>query len=247
MTTVDQVVDILVVEDEPAIADVVSLYLQREGWSVRVARDGQEALEAIDLRRPDLAILDLNLPRVHGLEILRRLRNHPPRDMSRGDVLVVILTDRSEERDRIQGLEMGADDYVAKPFSTAELVSRVKALLRRARWGPAAGAPEKRPLQFGQLMIDPLTRTVRVEGQEVSLTVTEFELLHFLARHPRQVFTREQLLESVWGYNEPLDARTVYVHVRRLRQKIESDPSRPAWLQTVWGTGYKFEPSDSAP
>lgn len=240
MSALDESEYILLVDDEPAIADVVSLYLRRENWTVRVARDGQQALEAISEHLPALLILDLNLPKVHGLEILRQLR----RDHA-GDVLVIILTDQSQEQDRIHGLEMGADDYVPKPFSTAELVSRVKALLRRARKGHPGKEPGEKPLRFGDLSIDPVTRAVHVRGKAVTLTVTEFDLLYFLARHPRHVFTREQLLDKVWGYSESPDANTVYVHMRRLRQKIEADPRQPLWLQTAWGTGYKFEPVTS--
>ena len=224
--------EILVVEDEPAIADVVGLYLQREGWTVRVVRDGRSALKAIAERLPDLVVLDLNLPHVPGLEILRQLRSQTT------TVLVVILTDQSREADRIRGLEMGADDYVSKPFSTAELVSRVKAILRRAGGKQQQG---ERPLQFPDLTIDPLARTVVVGERKVELTAVEFDLLHFLARHPRQIFSREQLLERVWGHQKEIETDTVYVHMRRLRQKLEADPRQPRWLHTVWGTGYKFE------
>lgn len=230
-------IHILVVEDEPAIAEVVSLYLQREGWQVQVMRDGRQALDAIAAHLPTLVILDLNLPKVPGLEILRQLRMP-----TLPYVLVIILTDQSQEQDRIRGLEMGADDYVTKPFSTAELVSRAKALLRRTQRDQPQ-RPGDETLQFGDLRIDPLAHLVQIKEQAIELTSTEFDLLLFLARHPHQVFTKEQLMEKVWRYDQPLDANTVYVHMRRLRQKVERDPKAPVWLHTVWGTGYKFEPS----
>lgn len=231
-------IDILVVDDETAIADVVSLYLQREGWQVRVARDGRQALDAIQFRLPTLVILDLNLPQLPGLEILRQLRSS-----AMPYVLVIILTDQSQEPDRIRGLEMGADDYVTKPFSTAELVSRAKAVLRRTQQNQPQRA-RAQVLQFGDLRIDPTAHVVQIKEQSIELTSTEFDLLLFLARHPRQVFTKEQLMEKVWRYDQPIDANTVYVHMRRLRQKVERDTKNPLWLHTVWGTGYKFEPAE---
>jgi DNA-binding response OmpR family regulator len=226
---------ILVVDDEPSIVEVVGLYLKREGYRVSVARDGQTALESVRQERPDLIVLDLMLPKVDGLEITRRLRGY-------GDVPVpiIMLTAKREETDRILGLEMGADDYVVKPFSPQELVSRVKAVLRRVQ--AAATLGDQRLLTFGPLNIDPRNRSVAVEGRECNLTAREFDLLYFLARHPRQVFTRAQLLDQVWGYEYYGDASTVTVHVRRLREKIEADPSQPRWVQTVWGVGYRFEP-----
>ena len=227
--------DILVVDDEASVVEVVCLYLQREGFEVRVARDGRAALDAIQEELPALVVLDLMLPEVDGLEIMRRLRDSPEID-----VPVIMLTARRQETDRIYGLELGADDYVVKPFSPAELVSRVKAVLRRT-YGKASGAGE-RPLTFGALTIDPKTRLVTVRDQNVELTATEFNLLYFIASHPRQVFKRDQLLENVWGFSEYVDPSTVTVHIRRLREKIEEDPSNPVWLLTVWGVGYKFEP-----
>jgi DNA-binding response OmpR family regulator len=224
---------ILVVDDEPSIGEVVSIYLRRAGYRVVVARDGQAALEAMDKQPPDLVVLDLMLPKVDGLEITRRLR-------AEGDTPIIMLTARREERDRILGLEMGADDYVVKPFSPQELVSRVKAVLRRTR-GPTPSSAEQ-PLVFDDLRIDPKTRLVEVSGEEKSLTAREFDLLWVLARHPRQVFNRDQLLDLVWGLTEYVDPSTVTVHVRRLREKIEPDPSNPRHIQTVWGVGYKFEP-----
>lgn len=224
--------DILIVEDETAVADVVALYLQREGYQVRIARDGLQANAALAKKLPTLMILDINMPYGNGLDILRRVRqtsaHHP---------LVIMLTDHSRERDRLQGLELGADDYVPKPFSTAELVARVKAILRRARQ-----LDGERPLTFGSLSINPLTRIAAVNGQTKELSATEFNLLHFLARHPHEVFTREQLLNAVWGYEEAIATDTVYVYMRRLRQKIEPDPATPRWLKTIRRQGYKFEP-----
>lgn len=228
--------DILVVDDEASVVEVVALYLKREGFTVRVARDGRSALEAIQEKRPALIVLDLMLPEVDGLEILRRVR-----DDATSDVPIIMLTARRQETDRIYGLELGADDYVTKPFSPAELVSRVKAVLRRTR---GSGSLEKgeRPLQYKDLSIDPKTRIVNVRGNSIDLTATEFNLLWFMVSHPRQVFKRDQLLENVWGFSEYVDPSTVTVHIRRLREKIEVDPSDPAHLLTVWGVGYKFDP-----
>ncbi|MBI3361996.1 MAG: response regulator transcription factor [Chloroflexi bacterium] len=223
---------ILVVDDEPSVTEVVSLYLAREGFRVATASDGPAALEAVARQRPALIVLDLMLPGVDGLEITRRLR-------ADGNLPIILLTARSLETDRILGLELGADDYVVKPFSPQELVARVKAVLRRA--APQPGEAE-RPVVFGDLHIDPVTRTVVAAARSRELTAKEFDLLLFLARHPRQVFTRTQLLENVWGFSEFVDASTVTVHIRRLREKIEADPAHPQMLQTVWGVGYKFEP-----
>jgi two-component system response regulator ResD len=224
---------ILVVDDEPSISEIVSIYLNRAGYRVLVAEDGQAALEILSKEPPDLVVLDLMLPEVDGLEITRRLR-------AEGDIPIIMLTARREETDRILGLEMGADDYVVKPFSPRELVSRVKAVLRRTL-GPVAPRDEQ-PLVFADIRIDPKTRLVRVAGEERTLTAKEFDLLWTLARHPRQVFNRNQLLDIVWGLNEYIDPSTVTVHVRHLREKIEIDPYNPRHIQTVWGVGYKFEP-----
>ena len=224
---------ILVVEDEPSIAEVVELYLRRAGYQVVVVDDGQAALDALTDQMPDLVVLDLMLPQVDGLEITRWLRE-------RGDTPIIMLTARREERDRIAGLEMGAVDYVVKPFSPQELVSRVRAVLRRTM-GSTPGSSE-RPLVYGDLRIDPQTRLASIGGEEQTLTVKEFDLLWTMARHPRQVFTRDQLLDLVWGISEFIDPSTVTVHVRRLREKIEADPGNPIHIMTVWGMGYKFEP-----
>jgi DNA-binding response OmpR family regulator len=224
---------ILIVEDEPSIAEVVSLYLRRAGYQVQVAQDGQAALDYLEDSMPDLIVLDLMLPKIDGLSLTRWIRD-------RGDVPIIMLTARRDESDRIAGLEMGADDYVVKPFSPQELVSRVRAVLRRSQG--SAEATAETSLTFNGLMIDPLTRLVTVREREVILTAKEFDMLWLLARHPRQVFTRDQLLENVWGISEYIDPGTVTVHVRRLREKIEADPSNPEHLVTVWGVGYKFEP-----
>lgn len=228
--------DILVVDDEASVGEVVSLYLKREGFQVRVVRDGRQALAEIERRQPALVILDLMLPHVDGLEIMRRLRLD-----GKSDVPVIMLTARRQETDRIYGLELGADDYVTKPFSPAELVARVKAVLRRVK-GATGGQKEQKPVEFAQLTIDPATRLVTVRGETIDLTATEFNLLYFLANHPRQVFSRDQLLENVWGFSEYVDPSTVTVHIRRLREKVEENPSQPRHLLTVWGVGYKFEP-----
>ncbi len=224
---------ILVVDDEPSIREVVSLYLARAGYQVTTAADGQAALDELARRAFDLVLLDLMLPKVDGLEITRRLR-------ATSDTPIIMLTARSEEIDRILGLELGADDYVTKPFSPQELVSRVRAVLRRMQRAPEATT--ERPLAYGDLVVDAQKRLVEVRGQEVALTAREFDLLWTLARHPRQVFNRDQLLDLVWGITEYIDASTITVHVRRLREKIEEDPSNPRHIQTVWGVGYKFEP-----
>jgi DNA-binding response OmpR family regulator len=225
---------ILIVEDEPSIAEVVGLYLKRAGYAVQAVADGRKAMQILEAQVPDLIVMDLMLPELDGLSLTRWLRD-------RSDVPIIMLTARREEIDRISGLETGADDYMIKPFSPQELVSRVRAVLRRTRreqTDPESG----RKLSFDGLEVNPLSRTVVVESRPVELTAREFDMLHLLARHPRQVFSREQLLERVWGGAEYIDAGTVTVHVRRLREKIERDPSAPLHILTVWGVGYKFEP-----
>jgi DNA-binding response OmpR family regulator len=225
---------ILVVEDEASIAEVVSLYLKRAGYNVQIASDGRQAMNIFQRQNPDFVILDLMLPEVDGLSLTRWLRD-------RSNVPIIMLTARREEIDRITGLEMGADDYVVKPFSPQELVSRVRAVMRRLGREQAEAEPE-RALSFEGLSIDPLSRVVKVQETEVELTAKEFDMLYLLAQHPKQVFTREQLLDRVWGGAQYIDPGTVTVHVRRLREKLESDPSRPTRLLTVWGVGYRFEP-----
>ena len=222
---------VLVVEDDANVAEVLSRYLRREGFQVTCLDDGAAALERALADPPDLAVLDIMLPGLSGLEVCRRLR-------AAKDVPIILLTALGEETDRVVGLELGADDYVVKPFSPREVTARVKAILRRARAAPADGAA---PIVAGDLRIDPRTREVEVRGSLVPLTALEFDLLAFLARHPREVFTREQLLEQVWGF-PVADPSTVTVHARRLRQKIEADPGQPAHVKTVWGVGYRFEP-----
>ncbi len=228
---------ILIVDDEASVTEVVSLYLKREGFRTAAAPDGPTALDQAEREKPALVVLDLMLPGLNGLETMRRMR-------ASGPVPIILLTARSQEADRILGLELGADDYIVKPFSPQELVARVKAVLRRA--GPAPEEPaDERPVAHGGLHIDPLSRSVVVAEKPRDLTAKEFDLLLFMARHPRQVFTRAQLLENVWGFNEFVDPSTVTVHIRRLREKIEDDPAQPQLLQTVWGVGYKFEPPTS--
>lgn len=226
--------NILIVEDEASIAEVVSLYLKRAGYDVQVASDGRQAMNIFERLVPDFVILDLMLPEMDGLSLTRWLRD-------RSNVPIIMLTARREEIDRIAGLEMGADDYVVKPFSPQELVSRVRAVMRRLGREQAAAGNEP-VLSFDGLTIDPMSRVVRVRDTEVELTLKEFDMLYLLAQHPRQVFTREQLLDRVWGGAQYIDPGTVTVHVRRLREKLEADPSNPRRLLTVWGVGYKFEP-----
>ena len=225
---------ILVVEDEASIAEVVSLYLKRAGYNAQTASDGRQAMTFFERQKPDLVILDLMIPEVDGLSLTRWLRE-------RSNVPIIMLTARRAEIDRITGLEMGADDYVVKPFSPQELVSRVRAVMRRLGREQTETEPE-RNLSFDDLSIDPGSRVVTRNDMPIELTVKEFDMLYLLAQHPKQVFTREQLLERVWGGAQYIDPGTVTVHVRRLREKIEVDPSHPTRLLTVWGVGYKFEP-----
>jgi DNA-binding response OmpR family regulator len=230
---------ILVVDDEDTIRDVIRRYLERDGFTVREAADGYAALDSIRDEPPDLIVLDLMLPGIDGLTLTRQLRT--PRAGGAEDrrpLPIIMLTARGETSDRIRGLDTGADDYLAKPFSPQELVSRVKAVLRRAY---DQAAPTDQALEFEDLRLDPTARTLTIRSQAVALTAKEFDLLWFFARHPRQVFTRTQLLDHVWGHEFYGDPSTVTVHIRRLREKIEPDPSQPRYLLTVWGVGYKFE------
>ncbi len=229
---------ILIVDDEPNVGEVLGLYLRRDNFRVSIARDGISALDVIEHTPPDLIVLDLMLPQLDGLTIVRRVRGDEGHAGLLPEVPIIILTAKGEESDRIVGLELGADDYVVKPFSPREILIRVKAVLRRSKG--ASLAPD-RPLSFGSLFIDPKTRRVEVADQECALTAKEFDLLYFMARHPQQVLTRDQLLENVWGLTDYVDPSTVTVHVRRLREKIEQDPAKPRWIQTVWGVGYRFE------
>lgn len=224
---------ILIVEDEPSIAEVVGLYLTRAGYRVIFAQDGIEAQDKIETTSPDLIVMDLMLPIIDGFELTRWLR-------SRKDTPIIMLTARRDEVDRIAGLEMGADDYILKPFSPQEVVSRVRAVLRRT--SPKPGEAGEQPIEFPSMTIDPQTRLVTMDGREIVLTAKEFDTLWLLAQHPRQVFTRNHVLERVWGISDYIDPSTVTVHIRRLREKIEPNPSEPQHLITVWGVGYKFEP-----
>jgi two-component system response regulator ResD len=222
---------ILVVDDEPTIAEVVARYLERAGYETRVAGDGPSAVAAALDSRPDLVVLDIMLPGFDGLEVMRRLHE----DLE-GRVAVILLTAKGEESDRLVGLRRGADDYVVKPFSPAELVARVEAVMRRM------DVEVGESIRHGELAIDPATREVLVGGREAELTQREFDLLLFLAMHPGQVFSRDQLMDRVWNFTTHTDTTTVTVHIRRLRAKIESDPATPEWIQTVWGVGYRFKP-----
>jgi DNA-binding response OmpR family regulator len=225
---------VLVVDDDSNVREVVIRYLEREGFRVEESSDGADALDRALEDPPELVVLDLMLPSLDGLEVCRRLRQVAP-------VPVIMLTARDEEGDRIAGLELGADDYVAKPFSPRELTARVKAVLRRTS-GPLASNRSGEPvLEAGEVRVDIEAHSVTVGGELVALTVREYELLVHLMRHPRRAFRREELLAEVWGF-EYGDSSTVTVHVRRLREKIETDPGAPTHICTVWGYGYRFEP-----
>jgi two-component system, OmpR family, response regulator ResD len=225
---------VLVVDDEPTILEVVGRYMERAGYQTLTAADGAEALRAAELHRPDLVVLDLMLPGIGGLEVMRRLHERPgPR------TAVILLTARGEESDRVVGLRDGADDYVVKPFSPAELVARVDAVLRRVAPPPEAEAPA---IEHGPLRIEPATRRVFLDGEELMLTQREFDLLAYLAMRPGRVFSRDQLMEAVWEYPFFTDTSTVTVHIRRLRAKLGDDPAEPRFIETVWGVGYRFRP-----
>jgi DNA-binding response OmpR family regulator len=232
MRSTDSRGTVLVVDDEPMVREVVVTYLERDGFTVREASDGKSALRAIEESPPDLVVLDVMLPKIDGFTVLGEVRR-------RSDVPVILLTARTEELDRVLGLELGADDYVVKPFSPRELAARVRTVLRRAGSQPAT--PER--ISYPGIEIDGATREVLIDDKPVELTPKEFDLLAFLAASPRQVFSRGQLLEQVWdSSSEWQDPSTVTVHIRRLRQKIEEDPERPRWITTTWGVGYRFEP-----
>jgi DNA-binding response OmpR family regulator len=225
------VAKVLIVDDEPNIREVVGLYLRRDGHDVISAADGEQALSLFSSAVPDLVVLDLMLPKLGGLEVCRRMQ-------AERRVLLIMLTARGEEEERIVGLSLGADDYVVKPFSPRELAARVAAVLRRVE-EPSENVDQK-VLSFDGLRIDPNTREVLLHGEPSTLTAREFDLLHRLASSPGRVYTRDQLMELVWGYTFSADTSTVTVHVRRLREKIEPNPARPRYLETVWGVGYKF-------
>jgi len=222
---------VLVVDDEPIVRDVVVRYLERDGFQTLTASDGDAAKTLIEQREPSLVVLDVMLPGTDGLSLCRWIRG-------RSTLPVILLTARGDEADRIVGLELGADDYVTKPFSPRELAARVRTVLRRAE------QPGPRPLRlgFGDVTLEAASRDVRKAGAPVVLTAREFDLLWFLASHPRQVFSRDQLMDRVWDYAAAVDTGTVTVHVRRLREKVEEDPSHPRHLETVWGAGYRFSP-----
>jgi DNA-binding response OmpR family regulator len=227
---------ILVVDDERTIREVVRRYLELEGFAVQEAETGTQALEILSANMPDLLVLDIMLPGIDGLAITRKLRNSIEFASLTGEIPIVFLTARSEEIDRILGFEVGADDYLVKPFSPRELVARVKAVLRRS-----SNQSSENPISFGKMYIDPRSRSLTLKGENIVLTAKEFDLLWFFARHPQQVFSRSQLLDNVWGFEFYGDESTVTVHVRRLREKIETDPAKPTIIQTVWGIGYKFD------
>jgi len=222
---------VLVVDDEPIVRDVVVRYLERDGFETVTAPDGDEARRLIEAREPSLVVLDVMLPGTDGLSLCRWIRG-------RSNLPVILLTARGEEADRIVGLELGADDYVTKPFSPRELAARVRSVLRRSN----GAAQPRETVAFGEIELDGDSREVRRSGSVVPLTAKEFELLWFLASHPRHVFSRDQLMARVWGYESAVDTGTVTVHIRRLREKIEADPGRPRHLQTVWGVGYRLDP-----
>jgi two-component system response regulator ResD len=225
---------VLIVDDEPIVREVLARYLKRGGFGTVAAADGASAVAAFERDRPDLVILDLMLPRLDGLEVFRRIR-------AQASTPVIMLTAKGDETDRVVGLEIGADDYVVKPFSPREILARVTAVLRRSERSQAED-PAERAIDLGWLRLDSRPREASADGVPLSLTPREFDLLHFLAIHPRAVFTRDQLLAEVWDLAFDGDPSTVTVHVRRLREKIEADPSRPRRLITVWGRGYRLEP-----
>jgi DNA-binding response OmpR family regulator len=222
---------VLVVDDEPIVRDVVVRYLRRDGFTTLEAGDGDSARQLIEQSEPQLVVLDVMLPGTDGLELCRWIR-------TRSDLPVILLTARGEEADRIVGLELGADDYVTKPFSPRELAARVRTVLRRSHGTGSA----RECLVFGEVELDGASREVTRAGEPVTLTAREFDLLWFLASNPRRVFSRSHIMDRVWGHAPALDTGTVTVHVRRLREKLEVDPARPAHLQTVWGVGYRLDP-----
>jgi len=224
---------ILVVDDEKTIVKGLKFSLEKEGYEVLAAFDGAEALSLFKKENPDLIVLDLMLPEVDGFEVCRRIRKG-------SEVPIIMLTARGEDIDKILGLELGADDYVTKPFNPRELTARIKAILRRSQLPAGRDQIGMQVIRLQDLQIDLFQRKVRVRDKEVDLTSKEFALLSLLASHPGRVFSREKLLEHVWGYDYYGDARTVDVHIRHMREKIEPDPATPQLILTVWGAGYKF-------
>lgn len=232
---------ILVVEDEVTVRRVIRQYLEREGYTVIETDNGGQALQLLHQEEPDLLILDIMLPGIDGYTIARSLRR-PVDDNNVQDIPIIMLTARSEESDRLTGFEVGTDDYVTKPFSPRELVMRVKALLRRSKPDtPLSNIEMGKTLTFDGLILDPNTRLVQRDDTSIELTHKEFELLYFLASNPRHVFSRTQLLDQIWGYDFYGDDSNVTVHVHRLREKVEVDPTKPKYVHTVWGVGYKFD------
>jgi two-component system response regulator ResD len=231
---------VLVVDDDLTVAEVVVNYLRRAGYEPRHVPDGPSALAAADAWLPDLVILDLMLPGLDGIEVCRRLRAGAARS-----VPVIMLTALGDEADRVLGLEVGADDYVTKPFSPRELVLRVQSVLRRAQAAPPGAGGHTAPLRSGRVEVDVVARTAHKDGTPLLLTVREFDLLAFLAANPGRAFSRDDLMRQVWGWAYG-DQSTVTVHVRRLREKVEDEPTTPRQLVTVWGVGYRWEPDEPA-
>ncbi|MEU8021833.1 MULTISPECIES: response regulator transcription factor [Micromonospora] len=230
---------VLVVDDDPTVSDVVRRYLEQDGCEVRLAADGADGLAAIATHRPDLVVLDLMMPGIDGLEVCRRIRRQLP------DLPVIMLTALGEEADRVLGLEVGADDYVTKPFSPRELVLRIRSVLRRAS-GHTTGPADLTRLVDAELTVDTARRVAERDGAPLALTVREFDLLAFLMRHPGRAWSRADLLDKVWGWQFG-DQSTVTVHVRRLREKIEYEPAEPRRIRTIWGVGYRYDPLDGGP
>jgi len=226
---------VLIVDDEMSLREVLVQYLRLEGFVTLEAADGVGALQVAQRTPPDLIILDLMLPGIDGIEVCRRLR-----EMTAAPILM--LTARHDEADKLEGFQAGADDYVTKPFSPREVVMRVRAIMRRLEVTTVPAMTLDGVLHIGALVISPQTRSVKRDGQPMDVTTKEFDLLYFLARRPRQVFTRHQLLDQVWDFTYYGDPSTVTVHIRRLREKVERDPANPHHIKTVWGIGYKFEP-----
>ena len=231
---------ILVVDDELTIREVLRKYLEREDYEVLEADTGKQALDILSREKIDLMVLDIMLPELDGFAILDSLRNASKYGSlyQNSNIPIIMLTARNEEEDRLSGFEAGTDDYVVKPFSPRELVMRVKAVLKRS--APPT-VDDDIPLEFGLLRLDMRARSLTVDGKPITLTTKEFELLCFMAQNPDQVFSRAQLLDKVWGYEFYGDDSTVTVHIHRLRDKIESDPDNPRFIETVWGVGYKFK------
>ncbi|HEX5527531.1 MAG TPA: response regulator transcription factor [Solirubrobacterales bacterium] len=227
---------VLVVDDEPTILEIVGRYIERAGYETFRAEDGPEALRLAELHRPDLVVLDVMLPGLDGIEVMKRLQERPGKRTA-----VILLTARGEESDRLVGLRQGADDYVVKPFSPAELVARVEAVMRRVS-PPGDEEAEAPPIERGSLRVEPGTRRVFLDGAELDLTMREFDLLAYLAARPGRVFSRDQLMEAVWEYPFFTDTSTVTVHIRRLRAKLGDDSAEPRFIETVWGVGYRFKP-----